>query len=112
MPESASANEVEKDIPSGNAPLVQNDANHLKPTDLGSASSAASSASTLCGVDPRTAQTYPFNPNIGQPCTGYAEERVMIRQPAYVGAQAAPHPPRQALRNSEPQLHTSASRKR
>lgn len=93
MPASASANEVEKDIPSGNAPLVRNDPNQLQAPDSGRASVTASSLSTSCGVDPRTAQPYRFNPDTGQPCTGYAQDRVAIRQPGYVSAQAAPASP-------------------
>ena len=89
MPASASANEVEKDIPSGNAPLVRNDPNQLQAPDADRASVGASSGSISCGVDPRTAQPYRFNPDTGQPCTGYPQERVVIRQPGYAGAQAA-----------------------
>ncbi|MBV8771779.1 MAG: hypothetical protein JO166_05545, partial [Deltaproteobacteria bacterium] len=89
-PASASANEVEKDIPSGNAPLVRNDPNQLQAPDSGRASVTLSSGPISCGVDSRTGRLYRFNPDTGQPCSGYAQDRVVIRQPGYVSPQAAP----------------------
>jgi type IV secretion system protein VirB10 len=95
-PATASASEVEKDIPSGNASLVRSDPNQLHPPgEAGTASatsSAAPSQNPSCGFDPRTGQAYRFNPDTGQPCTGYPQERVVVCQPAYSHPQPAPAP--------------------
>lgn len=90
-PATASASEVEKDIPSGNAPLVRNDPNQLQPPDQGKRAAAAST----CSIDPRTGQAYRFNPDTGQPCSEYGQARVVIRQPGYAPAPvtAAPAQP-------------------
>lgn len=34
-----------------------------------------------CGADPKTGQSYRFNPQTGQPCDGLPQERVVVRQP-------------------------------
>ncbi len=34
-----------------------------------------------CGADPKTGQPYRFNPQTGQPCDGFPQERVVVRQP-------------------------------
>ena len=81
-PATASAGEVEKDIPSGNAPLVLNDPNQLQPPDTGKRTAAAST----CSIDPRTGQEYRFNPDTGQPCSEYRSARVVIHQPGYAPA--------------------------
>lgn len=87
LPASASAAEVEKEIPSGNAPLVQNDPNQLQPPGAGKgAGSTSSPPASSCGFDPRTGQPYRFNPDTGQPC-GYTQDRVVTRQPGYARAQ-------------------------
>lgn len=85
-PATASASEVEKDIPSGNAPLVRNDPNQLQPSDQAKRAAAAST----CGVDPHTGQPYRFNPATGQPCAAFPQDRVVVRQSAYTGAQSIP----------------------
>jgi type IV secretion system protein VirB10 len=90
MPATASANEVEKEIPSGNAPLVQNDPNHLQPPNANRAPAVTSPASAACGLDPRTGKVYRFNPDTGQPCTGDTQDRVVVRQSAYPHAQTPP----------------------
>ena len=89
LPATASASEFEKEIPSGNAPLVQNDPNQLQPPSAGKGAGNTLSASS-CGFDPRTGQPYRFNPDTGQPCVGYGQDRGVIRQPGYTRAQAAP----------------------
>ncbi|HLH01415.1 MAG TPA: TrbI/VirB10 family protein [Bryobacteraceae bacterium] len=89
-PATASANEVEKDIPSGNAPLVRNDPNQLQPPDTGGRT--ASSTSATCGFDPHTGQPYRFNPDTGQPCTQYAQGGVAIRQAGYAPVSATSTP--------------------
>jgi P-type conjugative transfer protein TrbL len=91
VPATASANEVEKEIPSGNAPLVRSNPNQLQPpNENGSPMKSATTAS--CGFDPHTGQPYRFNPDTGQPCTGYSQDRVVVRQPAYAPAQVQPTP--------------------
>jgi type IV secretory pathway VirB10-like protein len=96
-PATASASEVEKDIPSGNAPLVRNDPNQLQPPDQGKRAAAST-----CSTDPRTGQAYRFNPDTGQPCSEYGQARVIIRQPGYApapitAASAQPTPEEQRL---------------
>lgn len=88
-PATASATEVEKDIPSGNAPLVRNDPNRLQPPDQGKQGTAAAAP---CGSDPRSGQPYRFNPDTGQPCSQDAQSRVVIRQPGYAQAPPMPSP--------------------
>jgi type IV secretion system protein TrbI len=90
QPATASATEVEKDIPSGNATLVRNNPNQLQPPDAGKSAAALASS---CGFDPRTGQPYRFNPETGQACTGYTQDRVVVRQPAAPRAQTAQAPP-------------------
>lgn len=88
-PATASAKEVEKDVPVGNAPLVRNDPNQLQPpVDAHSLSQQAANPS--CGYDPRTGQPYRFSPDTGQACSAYPQDRVVVRQPAYSNPQPAP----------------------
>jgi hypothetical protein len=84
LPATASASEVEKEIPSGNAPLVKDDPNRLQPPDTArqTHSTALAPANPSCGFDPRTGQSFCFNPETGQPCLPY-QDRVVVRQPAY-----------------------------
>jgi type IV secretory pathway VirB10-like protein len=95
-PATASANEVEKDIPVGNASLVRTDPNQLQPP--GDGNTPGSSQSVLnasCGFDPRTGQAYRFNPDTGQPCAVSSQDRVVVRQPGYAQTQptsTAPEP--------------------
>jgi len=93
-PATASANEVEKDIPAGNASLVRNDPNRLhSPGDAGAPSATSSvPQSAPCGFDPRTGQAYRFNPETGQNCTGYPQDRVVVRQPGYSRTPPVPAP--------------------
>jgi type IV secretion system protein VirB10 len=94
LPATASASEVEKEIPSGNAPLVRDDANRLQPPDTArqTQSTASAQANASCGFDPRTGQPFRFNPETGQPCTPY-QDRVVVRQPAYPRTQSVPTSP-------------------
>jgi type IV secretion system protein VirB10 len=91
MPASASASEVEKDIPAGNATLVRSDPNQLQPPDAGKGPHPTTPVGS-CGFDPHTGQPYRFSPETGQPCAGYPQDRVVVRQPAYARAQAAAAP--------------------
>lgn len=86
QPATASARDVEKDIPSGNAPLVRNDPNQLQPPDSGK---GPQSTATSCGFDPHTGEPYRFNPETGQPCAGYSPDRIVVRQPASSPPQSA-----------------------
>jgi hypothetical protein len=67
MPATASASEVEKAIPSGNAPLVKGDPNQLQPPGAVSVTARPASTPASCGFDPRTGQLYRFNPIPGNP---------------------------------------------
>jgi type IV secretion system protein VirB10 len=78
LPATASASEVEKEIPSGNAPLVRNDQHQLQPPDSGKTPSGTAAG---CGFDPRSGQAFRFNPETGQPCAGYPQDRAVVRQP-------------------------------
>jgi type IV secretion system protein VirB10 len=91
LPATASASEVEKEIPSGTAPLVKGDPNRIQPPDTVKQTQSTGSAQTnaSCGFDPRTRQSYRFNPETGQPCLPY-QDRVVVRQPAYQRTQNAP----------------------
>jgi type IV secretion system protein VirB10 len=79
LPATASASEVEKEIPSGNVPLVRNDQHQLQPPDSGKASSGTAAG---CGFDPRSGQAFRFSPETGQPCAAYPQDRVVVRQPS------------------------------
>ena len=92
-PATASANEVEKDIPAGNASLVRNDPNRLHPPgEAGTPSATSSVPNPSCGFDPRTGQAYRFNPDTGQPCAGHPQDRVVVRQPGYSHIPPTPAP--------------------
>jgi type IV secretory pathway VirB10-like protein len=94
LPATASASEVVKDIPSGNAPLVRNDPNRLQPPDSGKESQSTGSPqpTSTCGFDPRTGQPFRFNPETGQPCASYQQDRAVVRQPVYPRPQNIPGP--------------------
>ena len=86
-PATASANEVVKDIPVGNASLVGNDPNQLQAPGTGNGlhPGQAQPGAQPCGFDPHTGQAFRFNPETGQPCTSYAQDRVVVRQPPQYG---------------------------
>jgi type IV secretion system protein VirB10 len=92
LPATASAVEVEKEIPSGNAPLVKGDPSRLQPPDAAkpTQSMASASANGSCGFDSRTGQALRFNPETGQPCLHY-QDRVVVRQPAYQRTPSVPN---------------------
>ena len=90
-PATASATEVEKEIPSGNAPLVRQDPNRLQPPDSGSQSTTSAQSGVPCAFDLRTGQPFRFNPETAQPCTSQ-QDRVVVRQPAYSHAQTSAAP--------------------
>src|SRR5260370_15864380 len=89
----ASANEVEKDIPVGNASLVGNDPNQLQARAAANhqrAPAQAQPAGHPWPLDPRTGQPSRFNPETGERCTSYPQDRVVVRHaPPYGRAQAA-----------------------
>jgi type IV secretory pathway VirB10-like protein len=87
-PATASATEVEKEIPVGNASLVGSDQNQLQAPGPGNGQPHLGQAPPgvqSCGFDPRTGQPYRFNPETGQPCTSYTQDRVAVRQPPQYG---------------------------
>jgi type IV secretion system protein VirB10 len=93
-PATASANEVEKDIPVGNASLVRSDPNELQPPIGGNAAGSAQPLpNSSCGFDPHTGQAYRFNPETGQPCAASPQDRMVVRQPGYAQTQPAPTEP-------------------
>lgn len=93
-PATASANEVEKDIPVGNASLVRGDPNQLQPPVGGNAAGSAQPVpDASCGFDPHTGQAYRFNPETGQPCAVSSQDRVVVRQPGYAQTQPVPAAP-------------------
>jgi len=75
LPATASASEVEKEIPSGNAPLIKDDPNRLQPPDTAKQAQSTVSVppNASCGYDPLTGQPFRFNPETGQPCLPYQE---------------------------------------
>ena len=79
-PATASANEVIKDIPVGNASLPGGDSNQLQPPGQPRPGQLTPGAQN-CGFDPRSGQPYRFNPETGQPCTSNGQDRVVVRQP-------------------------------
>jgi type IV secretion system protein VirB10 len=86
-PATASASEVEKDIPVPNASLVKRDPNHLHPPTRSSVSAqpgAPTTAPRPCGFDPRTGQPYRFNPDTGQPGVTDGQGRAGAPQPSQV----------------------------
>ena len=95
-PATASAREVEKDVPVGNASLVHGGPNELQPPIDANAMAAVGSAQSLpnasCGLDPRTGLPYRFSPETGQPCSS-AQDRVVVRQPSYTATQPTPAVP-------------------
>lgn len=87
-PATASATEVEKEIPVGNASLVGGDPNQLQAPGAGTGQphpGQAPPSTQSCGFDPRTGQPYRFNPENGQPCATYPQDRVVVRQPPQSG---------------------------
>src|SRR6202012_1643889 len=83
-PATASAREVEKDVPVGIAPLLRNDPNQLQPPVDGHLTGSVPgqpAPNPSCGYDPRTGQPYRFNPETGQACSGYSQDHVVVRQP-------------------------------
>ena len=95
-PATASAREVEKDVPAANASLVHGGPNELQPPIDANAMATIGSAQSLpnaaCGLDPRTGLPYRFNPETGQPCSS-AQDRVVVRQPSYPATQPSPAVP-------------------
>lgn len=90
MPATASASEVEKGIPSGNALMVKSDPNQLQPPGTTHTTTRPPSVPASCGSDPRTGEPYRFNPDTGQPCAGQQHTHVTVRQPAPPPAPVAP----------------------
>lgn len=87
-PATASANEVVKDIPVGNASLVGSDPNQLQAPGAANGqlrSGQAQPGVQPCGFDPHTGQAYRFNPDTGQPCGSSPQDRVVVRQPPQYG---------------------------
>ena len=67
--------EFMQQTPAGTVPMTRRQADELRPPD-----SPAPQSMMPCGSDPRTGQSYRFNPQTGQPCDGLPQERVVVRQ--------------------------------
>src|SRR5215472_8470459 len=95
-PATASANEVIKDIPVGNASTAGADPNQLQALGSAQARPGQSPGTQNCGFDPQSGQPYRFSPETGQPCTSYPHDPVVVRQPPPSGraqtAAAMPEP--------------------
>lgn len=85
-PATAAASEFVKNIPAANAPTARDNPHAIQPdaSPKGQQTGPAASPSVVgapCGYDPRTGQAFRFNPQTGQPCTGYSPgDRVVVRQ--------------------------------
>lgn len=81
-PATQAGTEFMQATPAGTVPMT------LRPPDV-----PPSPQTTPCGVDPKTAQPYRFNPQTGQPCDGFPQERVVVRQPNTMRTQSVAPPP-------------------
>lgn len=75
-PATQAGREFMQATPAGTVPMTRSHVDELHPPDTSS-----SSAMPSCGSDPKTGQTYRFNPQTGQVCDGLPQERVVVRQP-------------------------------
>lgn len=82
-PATQAASEFMQATPAGTVPLT------LRPP--GESASSQAITTPTCGADPQTGQQYRFNPQTGEPCDGFRQERVVVRQPMTTGIrQVAP----------------------
>jgi hypothetical protein len=87
-PATQAGTEFMQATPAGTVPMTRSHADELRPPD------ASSSAATVaCGSDPKTGQPYRFNPQTGQVCDGFPQERVVVRQPNAMRIQTVPTTP-------------------
>jgi type IV secretion system protein TrbI len=70
-PATQAASEFMQATPPGTVPMA------LRPPDA----PASQTVTPACGADPKTGQPYRFNPQTGQSCDGFPQERVVVRQP-------------------------------
>ena len=80
-PATQAGREFTSGIPLGNAALIRKTGEGV-PAELQPPGVVPQQASTLapCGTDPRTGQTWLYNPQTGQPCDGLPQERIVVRQ--------------------------------
>jgi type IV secretion system protein VirB10 len=71
-PATQAGREFTQATPAGSAPMA------LRPPG---APPSQQPIMASCGADPKTGQPYRFNPQTGQPCDGFPQERVVVRQP-------------------------------
>lgn len=81
-PATQAASEFVQGTPAGTVPMT------LHPPIPTTPSPQPQQSSPSCGVDPKTGQTYRFNPQTGQPCDGGPQERLVVRQPNVARAQS------------------------
>lgn len=102
-PATQAGTEFTTSIPTGTVPLARGGSNDLQPPDPAAQPDIRMPAP--CGTDPQTHQRYPYNPRTGQPCDGFSQERVVLRQapasqvqsPQLPGTQDSPTPEEQHL---------------
>jgi type IV secretory pathway VirB10-like protein len=82
-PASQAGAEFMQGTPAGTVPMNRTHADELRPPGT----SALQAMTVPCGTDPRTGQTYRYNPQTGQPCDGLPQERVVVRQPNTIRSQ-------------------------
>jgi type IV secretion system protein TrbI len=83
-PATQAGTEFMQATPAGTVPMT------LRPPD---APPSPQTTMAPCGADPKTEQPYRFSPQTGQPCDGFPQERVVVRQPNAMRTQpVAPTP--------------------
>lgn len=83
-PATQAASEFMQATPAGTVPLT------LRPP--GELASSQAITTPTCGADPKTGQQYRFNPQTGEPCNGFRQEYVVVRQPNATRTQVVPAP--------------------
>ena len=78
-PATQAGKEFMQATPSGTVPMA------LRPPG---APQSSQTIMASCGADPKTGQSYRFNPQTGQPCDGLPQERVVVRQPSAMRTQS------------------------
>jgi type IV secretion system protein VirB10 len=101
VPATQAETEFTTSIPSGTVPLAHKSSNGLQPPDQTDQPDTRMPAP--CGTDPQTHQHYRYNPTTGQPCDGFPEERVVVRQAPVTQSQALQPPAAQGPPSTEEQ---------
>ena len=91
-PATQAASEFMQETPAGTVPMT------LRAPDVPPSQPITT---PTCGVDPKTGQPYRFNPQTGQPCDGFSQERVVVRQPNTTRTPQIVAPPQLPLETPE-----------